>query len=140
MDEQRGNKTHPKKKVCDLISNDDNLPRKRWVDEKWMDGERERGGGGVGVGGGKQALKQKVVEHILHDDDPYPLTLLRRAKFQCFFFHFFHIQNFAKFNTHKIRQKVFLVFFFSFPPTYLPTYLPSCLSRLVLFLASVLGM
>jgi hypothetical protein len=45
MDEQRGNKTH-EKKVCGLILNDDNLPKKRWVDEKWMDGEREEGGGG----------------------------------------------------------------------------------------------
>jgi hypothetical protein len=48
-----------------------------------MDGERERGGGE-----GEQALKQKVVQHILHDDDPYPLTLFSlslfygRAKFQ----------------------------------------------------------
>jgi len=36
---------HTKKRVCGLILNDDNLPKKRW-DEKWMDGEREEGGGG----------------------------------------------------------------------------------------------
>jgi hypothetical protein len=47
MDEQRGNKTHTyKKKVCDLILNDDNLQKKRWVDEKWMEREREGGGRG----------------------------------------------------------------------------------------------
>ncbi len=93
-----------------------------------MDGRRERGGGG----GARRLLKQKVVRHILHDDDPYPLTLLSLSLLLAcqisafFFFHFFHIQNLAKFNTHKIRQKVFFSFFSHFPPTYLPTYPLAC--------------
>ncbi len=62
MDEQRGNKTH-QKKVCDLILKDDNLPNKRWVDEK-MDGRREREREGGGGGGGEGFKANSCATHI----------------------------------------------------------------------------